>query len=218
MILFGIRSPIVVEYEETCRRLGLDIHVGISVSGVPRSVMPRENVVQLDDFDAQEWRNAPFISCAFSPNRRASLIQQAEALGLTRATALIDPNAVLAERTQIGAATFVNAGVVIGAVTKIGSGVLINRAASVGHHCLVGDYTSIGPGATLAGNIMVGEATMIGVGATILPDIRIGAGAIVAGGSLVREDVPDGAFVAGNPAKPRAFDPAKSTLNVSGGE
>lgn len=218
MIFFGIRSPITVEYEETCRRLGIEILHGISVSGVPRSIMPRDKIVLLNDFDASEFQGHAFISCAFSPHRRADLIHEAETLGLTRSTPLVDPNAVLAEKTQIGEASFLNAGVIIGAVTKIGSGVLVNRAASVGHHCLIGDYTSIGPGATLAGNIVVGERSMIGVGATVLPDIRIGANAVIAGGSLVREDVPDNAFAAGNPAKIRQFDRNASSLNIAGGE
>jgi acetyltransferase-like isoleucine patch superfamily enzyme len=59
---------------------------------------------------------------------------------------------------------------------------------------------------------------MIGAGATVLPDIRIGEGAIVAGGSLVRRHVEDGAFVAGNPALPRPFDPKRSSLHVEDGE
>ena len=218
MILFGIRSPIAVEYEETCRRRGLSIELGVSLGGVPRCMMGRDKVVKLEAFDAAAHRGEAFLSCAFSPRRREELIRQAEALGLRRAPALIDPHAVLPENIAIGDATFINAGVVIGAVTMIGSGVLVNRAASIGHHCRIGDYTSIGPGATLAGNIAVGEAAMIGVGATILPDIRIGADAVIAGGALVREDVPEGAFVAGNPAKPRDFNRGKSSLNVAGGE
>jgi maltose O-acetyltransferase len=42
---------------------------------------------------------------------------------------------------------------------------------------------------------------MIGAGAVILPDIVIGAGAVVAAGAVVRKAVPDGATVAGNPAR-----------------
>ena len=41
----------------------------------------------------------------------------------------------------------------------------------------------------------------IGTGSTILCGLTIGAGAVVGAGSVVTKDVPDGAVVAGNPAK-----------------
>jgi acetyltransferase-like isoleucine patch superfamily enzyme len=51
------------------------------------------------------------------------------------------------------------------------------------------------------GEIVVGERAMIGAGAVVLPGVEIGAGAQVAANSLVAEDVPDGATVAGVPAR-----------------
>ena len=41
----------------------------------------------------------------------------------------------------------------------------------------------------------------MGANSTILAGVRIGAGAFVAAGSVVTEDVPDGALVAGVPAR-----------------
>lgn len=216
MILFGVRSPLVVEFEETCHRLGLLITAGVSVNGAPRMV-DRSIIVALADFDPLGTTDH-FVACAFTPARRAALIAMAQSLGLVLAPALIDPTAVLARTVRIGAGSFVNAGAVIGAVSILGEGVLVNRAVSLGHHTVLGDHVSIGPGATLAGNIHVGEGAMIGVGAIVLPDIRIGAGSLVAAGSLVRRHVPDGAFVAGNPAEERPFDPAKSSLHMEDGE
>ena len=214
MVLFGIHSPIVVEYEETCRRLGLSISAGVSVNDTPRLV-DGSKIVPLDGYEPGEDRD--FIACAFKPQRRAELIAMARALGLDLCAPLIDPHAVLARTVRVGEGSFVNAGAIVGAVSMIGEGVLVNRAASLGHHTVLGDHVSVGPGATLAGNIHVGEGSIIGAGATVLPDIRIGTGAIVAAGSLVRKDVPDGAFVAGNPAKERAFDARKSSLNLEDG-
>lgn len=216
LILFGIRSPIVVEFEETCYRLSISITAAISVNGAPR-IADGSRIVAIDSFKAED-KETPFLACAFTPARRAALIEMARARGLILAPALIDPTAILARTVHVGAGSFINAGTVIGALSIIGEGVLINRAVSLGHHTVLGDYVSIGPGATLAGNIHVGYGAVIGAGAVVLPNIRLGAEAVVAAGSLVRHHVPDGACVAGNPATKRSFNPAKSSLNVEDGE
>lgn len=215
MILFGVRSPLVVDYEETCHRLGLAISAAVSVQGEPRLV-DRAALVALADFNPSANAD-PFIACAFAPGRRAELIALATRLGLSAAPALIDPSAVLARTVRVGVGSFINAGVVIGAVSLIGEGVVVNRSASLGHHTVLGDHVSVGPGATLAGNIQVGNAAMIGAGAVVLPHLRIGPGAVVAAGAVVRHHVPGGALVAGHPARQRAV-PRRSSLHTPDAE
>lgn len=209
MILFGVRSPLVVDFEETLSRLGVTLSAAVSVNGGAR-LLDRSRLVELADFVPTP--GARFIAPAFVPQRRAQLIAQAEALGLVKAEALVDPTAILPRAIRIGAGSYINAGVVIGALSMLGEAVLVNRAASLGHHTVLGDRVSIGPGATLAGNIQVGAGAIIGAGATILPHVRIGAGAIVSAGSVVRKNVPEGAMVVGNPAVVRPFNPRLSAL------
>lgn len=216
MILFGIRSPITVEYETTCQRLGLQITAAVSVNDVPRMI-DMSRVVDLEVFRSNPVADG-FIACAFSSVRRAELAGIAADLGLSMAKALIDPHAVLAPTVRVGNGSFLNAGVVIGALTAVGKNVLVNRTASIGHHCVIGDAVSIGPGVNIAGNVHVGRGAIIGAGATILPDIRIGNNAVVSAGSLVRRHVADGIFVDGHPAVERPFKLARSSLNVLGGE
>ena len=215
MILFGTRSPLVVDFEETLHRLGVAIDAAVSINGSPRS-LDRSTLVDLADFEATA--GAFFLAIAFAPGRRRELCQQAITLGLTPAPGLIDPTAITPRSLRIGDGSFVNAGVVIGALSIIGEHTLVNRAASLGHHTVLGDFVSIGPGATLAGNIRVGSGSMIGAGSVILPNVRIGENAIVSAGSLVRKHVPDGAFVMGNPAVVKPFKLQGSTLNVEDGE
>lgn len=50
-------------------------------------------------------------------------------------------------------------------------------------------------------DIIIGDGAWIGDSCIILCGIKIGNGAIVGAGSVVTKDVPDGAIVAGNPAK-----------------
>ena len=215
MILFGVRSPLVIEFEETLLRLGVRVTAAVSINGVPR-LQDRSQLVDLPAFKPAAGDS--FIACAFSPRRRAELVRLALSLGLKKAAALLDPTSILPRSVRIGDCSFVNAGVVIGGLSLIGEGVLVNRSASLGHHTVLGDYVSIGPGATLAGNVHVGDGAIIGAGAVVLPDVRIGAGAIVAAGSLVRKHVEDGTLVAGNPGVVKPFDAGRSSLNVEDGE
>lgn len=215
MILFGIRSPLVVELEETLARLEITIEAGVSVNDSPR-MLDRKAIVDLADFAPRA--GADFLTAAFSPHRRGELIAQARALGLKLAAPLIDPTAIIARSTRIGDGTYINAGTVIGAATMLGEAVLVNRAASIGHHVLLGDRVSIGPGATLAGDIRIGSDSVIGAGSTIHPDVRIGSNVLVSAGSVVRKNVPDNSLVAGNPAKAKPFKPRVSRLRLSGAE
>lgn len=52
-----------------------------------------------------------------------------------------------------------------------------------------------------AADIVVGEDAWLGAAAIVLPGVRIGARAVVAAGAVVTDDVPEGAIVAGVPAR-----------------
>lgn len=200
MVLFGAGSPIVVEYLESCRRLGL------AVAGVVRN---RPGAVHFDDLtlvvessDTQLSRMGHECICPmFTPANRAQAVAEAMRHGWSFRWPLIDPTAILASDIQIEAGTFVNAGCVIGAMSRIGRHVLINRASSVGHHADIAAFSSIGPGVTISGQVTIGEGATIGAGAIVLPQVRIGAFAFVAAGAVVSRDVPARCVVAGNPAR-----------------
>lgn len=49
--------------------------------------------------------------------------------------------------------------------------------------------------------VVIGDDVSIGLGAIVLKGVRIGNGALIAAGSVVTRDVPEGATVAGNPAR-----------------
>jgi acetyltransferase-like isoleucine patch superfamily enzyme len=79
----------------------------------------------------------------------------------------------------------------------------------------IGDDTETGPGVKILGphhpvfdldfrkeqKTIIGKNVRILAGAIILFGIRIGDNAVISAGSVVNKDVPDGAFVAGNPAR-----------------
>jgi hypothetical protein len=199
IILFGVKSPLTVDYEETILRTGLELTAAVSVSSEVR-LWRRDKLRPLSDCENGKCRGR-FVACAFTPSNRRKLSDLATQNGYEPFPALIDPTAVVAESTRIGAGTFINAGAVLGGLSMIGAHVVINRSASVGHHCFLDDYASLGPGVTLTGNVWVGNGSCVGAGSVVLPDVRIGDGAIVSAGSVVRRHVRPGAVVAGNPAR-----------------
>jgi sugar O-acyltransferase (sialic acid O-acetyltransferase NeuD family) len=200
MVLFGSGSPIVVEYLETCRRLGLDV-AGV-VCNRPGTVYFDAAVPVFPTTDATLSRgNHACICPLFTPANRAQAVAEAAALGWCFTRPLIDPTATVASNTTVAAGSYINAGCVLGAVSRIGRHVVINRASSIGHHAEIADFASIGPGVTVGGQVAIEQGATVGAGAIVLPGIRIGAFALVAAGSVVSRDVAPRCKSAGNPAR-----------------
>jgi len=200
LLIFGAGGPLTVEVEESCARLG------VRVAGVVRNrdgaayTLDPERVVEVAALPAV-LRDVPFICPLFTPANRRIAVAEAERIGLAAAPAVVDPTAVVARSTEIGAGSYVNAGCIVGAAGRLGRFVLVNRAAGLGHHIVVGDFASIGPGVTIAGQVEIGEGAMIGAGAVVGPAVRLGAHCVLAPGAAVRNDVPAGAIAGGNPAR-----------------
>ncbi len=117
-------------------------------------------------------------------------------------TTMIHSAATVGPWSTIGDGTVVSPGVHIAGNVTNGRGVLINRGAILSHDDVVGDFVTLSPTATLCGGVTVGDRSTIYAGATVMPDVTIGSDAVVGAGAMVNRDVPDGAVVAGVPARP----------------
>jgi len=115
---------------------------------------------------------------------------------IIHASAIVSPWATLRRGVQVFAAAVVNAD------AEIGAGAIVNTGAIVEHDCRVGAHAHVAPGACLAGLASVGESAHVGIGAVVIEGVRIGPGALVGAGAVVIRDVPEGARVAGVPARP----------------
>lgn len=152
----------------------------------------------LPDVLARGCRRA-FVALGDNAVRRR-VAEQAMALGFELASA-ISPRAVVSPSARLGRGVAVMAGAVINADAEIGDLAIVNTGAVVEHDCRLGAAAHLGPRAALAGGVVVGEGAFLGVGASVIPGVTIGAAAVVGAGACVVRDVPEGARIAGVPAR-----------------
>jgi UDP-N-acetylbacillosamine N-acetyltransferase len=144
------------------------------------------------------------VRCAFvgfgNNRRRVAVGDLLEARGFELAKA-IQPAAVVAADVALGAGTMVAAGAIVNPGSRIGKNVIVNTRASIDHDCVAEDGVHVGPGVSVAGGVSLGRCAWLGIGSTIIDKKRVGIDSIVGAGAVVIDDVPDGATVAGVPAR-----------------
>lgn len=144
--------------------------------------------------------------CVVENDRRNSGVPL---LDLKNVKARIEPGAVIREKVEIGDGAVIMMGAIINIGAMVGAGTMIDMGAVLGGRATVGAHCHIGAGAVLAGVVEPASATpvviedgvLVGANAVVIEGVHVGANAVVAAGAVVVEDVPEGAVVAGCPAK-----------------
>jgi acetyltransferase-like isoleucine patch superfamily enzyme len=148
----------------------------------------------------------------FAPYAGKKPAPRAKAVAPKPAPPAIHPTANV-YASQLGKDTKVAAFAEIGGAT-VGERCKIQVHASIPPGVQIGNEVFVGPGARFTNDknpsavgpwdkltTKVEDGASIGAGAVILPGLTVGRGARVGAGAVVTENVPDGAIVAGNPAK-----------------
>ena len=158
-----------------------------------------------DDEEWPQWSaRHPDVAAIVTMDVPAMRRRLACAYGLDRAMTVVAANASVSKRATTGSGCIVQRNVMISADAVVGDAVKINMGAQIHHDCRIGSFSTIAPGACLLGAVTVGEQVFVGANATVLPHRRVGAHAVVGAGAVVTKDVPEGATVAGVPARIRA--------------
>ncbi|MDZ7637564.1 MAG: acetyltransferase [Bryobacterales bacterium] len=119
------------------------------------------------------------------------------------------PAAIASPSACIGEGSILMARAVVDTEAQVGEGCLLNTASAVAHHCEIGNFVHLAPGVMLGGGVKIGDRALLGLGAVVLPGLAVGKDAIVGAGAVVIRDVPEGATVAGNPAKALRLTPSR---------
>jgi acetyltransferase-like isoleucine patch superfamily enzyme len=96
---------------------------------------------------------------------------------------------------------------VIQPFAQVGEHAIVHAGVVVEHDCVLEPFTNIAPGAVLTGTCGWDEEPGLRRSHRH-PGVRVGVDATVAAGAVVIRDVPDGARVAGVPAKTMPPKPA----------
>jgi UDP-perosamine 4-acetyltransferase len=144
-----------------------------------------------------------FIVAVGDNATRAQLFDTYLSEGLSPAS-VVEPSAILAESVEVGAGSFVAAGVVVNIDAHIGQNAILNTGCTVDHDCVIGDHTLIGPTSSLCGGVQVGTGVLLGAGVSVTPTVTIGEWCVVGAGAAVVEDLPARSTCVGVPAHPIA--------------
>ncbi|NUN92223.1 MAG: NeuD/PglB/VioB family sugar acetyltransferase [Verrucomicrobiae bacterium] len=138
------------------------------------------------------------VSCNHMPVR-ASVFSRLRSLGLETPSAL-SPAAHVNTRAEIGPGAIICPGAVVHAFARLGANCVLYSNGVVEHECVLGDNVYLGPGAVFCAAVEVGQGAFIGAGASVVCR-KVGEDVVVGAGAVVVDDVPDGAVVAGVPAR-----------------
>lgn len=143
------------------------------------------------------------VYCPLGNNKlRVRFLTYARRLGFETPN-FIHPNVIISPHVTIA-----DRGVYILQCTQImpfvtiDQDVMISSGSNIIHHSHLGQGVFVSNGVNLGANVCVKQFAYIGMGSTVMTGVReLGEDCLIGAGAVVIKDVPDGAVMAGVPAK-----------------
>lgn len=148
------------------------------------------------------------VYCPLGNNRlRVKFLKLANSLGYDT-PCYIHPSVIISPNVEVGKGVYILLGTQVMPYTKIEDYVMISMNVNVAHHNILKTGTFLSTGCNFGASIVAEENTYCGIGSTIMTGLhRLGKDCLIGAGAVVIKDVPDGAIMAGVPAKIIKYKP-----------
>lgn len=161
------------------------------------------------------------VYCPLGNNKlRVNFLRQAASLGF-ETPSYIHPSVIISPDVEIGKGVYILLGTQIMPYTKIEDFVMISMNVSIAHHNILKTGTFLSTGCNFGASIVAEENSYCGIGSTVMTGLhRLGKDCLIGAGAVVIKDVPDGAVMAGVPAKVIKYKPEycqSEFVEISGG-
>ncbi len=149
------------------------------------------------------------IYCPIGSNRiRSNFLEEARRCGYLTPN-FIHRDVIVSPDVEIASeGVYILCGTILMPHVKIEKDVMISVGTSIVHHTVLRQGVFVSNGVNVGASIIAEKYAYIGMGSTIMTGVtRIGTDCLIGAGAVVIRDVPDGAVMAGLPAKIIKYKP-----------
>lgn len=156
------------------------------------------------------------VFCPIGSNRiRVELLELAHTLGYQTPN-YVHPSVILSPNVVLGNGVYILMGSMIMPYTKIEDYTMISMNVCVAHHSVLHKGVFLSTGVNFGASIEAEDYAYCGISSTIMTGLhRLGKDCLIGAGAVVIRDVPDGAVMAGLPAKVIKYKPEYNMEQVN---
>ena len=142
------------------------------------------------------------VYCPLGNNKlRVKFLTRAKELGY-KTPNYIHPSVIVSPDVSIGEGVYILLGTTIMPHTVIKDYVMISMGVHLAHHCVLEEGVFLSTGCNFGASIHANRYAYCGISSTIMTGMHeLGEDCLIGAGAVVIHDVPDGAVMAGVPAK-----------------